>query len=430
VKGLIKKPKGTQDVLLGEVHKWQFLEKILKSQAENYNFSEIRTPIFEYTELFNRSVGEATDIIQKEMYTFEDKGERLITLRPEGTAGKVRAFFENAVYNKNLPVKFYYFDKCYRYEKPQAGRYREFTQFGVEIFGASSILADAELISFACEIFKKLNIKNVNLEINTIGCSKCREKYFKELKKYLKDKKENLCVNCVDRIEKNIMRVLDCKNLMCKESVINAPKILDFICQDCKKNFEDLKLNLDNLNIEYKVNLNIVRGLDYYNGTVFEFIYNEIGAQSQVCGGGRYDKLTENLGGKLIPALGFGIGLERLLLVMENQGLLKDLKENSCEIYIASADEISRSFVMRFVSFLRENNINAECDLVNRSLKAQLKYADKINCEFVIVIGEEELKNLFIIIKSMRMKKNLKVSLKDKKEFLKSFLNFKKEVYL
>ena len=392
--------KGTLDILPSESYKIQYLEAAMRETAENFGFFEIRTPVFEHTELFQRGVGETTDVVQKEMYTFDDKGGRSITLRPEGTAGAVRAYLEHGVFNDGAPQKMSYITSCYRYEKPQAGRLREFHQFGVENFGSVSPSADAEIISLAKEIFDYLGVKNISLEINSIGCPECRKNYHKALKEYFESKKEMLCETCLERLDKNPMRILDCKNPDCKKISENAPVVIDYLCDECKQHFESVKNQLDAMGIEYKVNPTIVRGLDYYTRTVFEFVADEIGAQGTVCGGGRYDGLVEELGGSPTPACGFGLGLERLLLLMEKQGVPFP-ERKKCDLYIVSMDEKSTLKAAEMGYALRKEGMSVQYDVVGRSLKAQMKYANKIGAVYTMVLGESELDSGKAKIKNM-----------------------------
>lgn len=392
--------KGTQDILPSEVYKNQFIESTMLEIADKFGFREVRTPVFEHTELFRRGVGETTDVVQKEMYTFNDKGERSITLRPEGTAGAVRAFLEHGLFNEALPQKFCYILNCYRYEKPQAGRWREFQQFGVEMLGAAHPSADAEIISLANEIFAFLGVENLRLELNSIGCPECRKNYHNALKEYFEAKKENLCPTCLERLGKNPMRILDCKSPICKEISEGAPAILDYICDDCSAHFESVKKYLDKMNIEYIVNPRIVRGLDYYTRTVFEFVSTDIGAQGTVCGGGRYDGLVEELGGPHIPSLGFGLGTGRLLMLMQAQGI-EIPKPNGCDIYIAPMGENASYEAAAIVADLRANGVSAQTDVVGRSLKAQMKYADKIGAKYTLVLGDNEIENGKANLKNM-----------------------------
>ncbi len=391
-------PRGTQDILPEESEKWRYLENKLINIAYLYGFREIRVPSFEHTELFNRSVGDTTDVVQKEMYTFEDKGGRSITLRPEGTAGVLRSAIEHGLLSGALPVKLAYLISAFRYEKPQAGRLREFHQFGVEMIG-SPASADAEIISMADFIFKELKIDAV-LEINSIGCQSCRDNYQKALKRYFSSHIESLCDTCKERLERNPMRILDCKKENCKKVSENAPLMLDYLCDECRRDFSVLQQKLDSLQISYTVNPKIVRGLDYYTKTVFEFINAEIGAQSTICGGGRYDGLIRQLGGQDLPGIGFAIGLERLIMLMEkNENSFPPQK--SCDVYVGSAGAAAQAEAEKIISRLRAAGFWAEGNLMNRSVKAQMKYADKSKARFSVIIGENELKENLASLKDM-----------------------------
>lgn len=387
---MINIPKGTKDVLPEEAYKWHYIENIARETSAEYGLREIRTPIFEHTELFLRGVGETTDIVNKEMYTFDDKGGRSMTLKPEGTAGVARAYIENNLEGRGLPAKMYYITPVFRYERPQSGRLREHHQFGIEIYGSDSYAADAEVISLAHTLFKKLGIKNLTLYINSIGCEKCRAVYNKALKEYFAENLSNMCPVCNDRFNKNPLRILDCKEEKCKKITDNAPITLDYLCDDCKTHHEGLKNLLSAINIEYTVNPKIVRGLDYYTGTVFEFVSNSIGAQGTVCGGGRYNNLVSEVGGKNTPGVGFGMGIERLLMVAENDGIYLGEAEIPL-IYIAPLGENAYIPAYKLVSKLRSTGISAETDLMGRSLKAQMKYAGKKGYKFVVVLGENEV---------------------------------------
>ena len=392
--------KGTLDTLPSESYKVQYVEAAMREIAENYGFYEMRTPVFEHTELFQRSVGETTDVVQKEMYTFNDKGGRSITLRPEGTAGAARAFLENGLFNEAMPQKIYYLTSCYRYEKPQAGRLREFHQFGVECFGAPTAAADAEIILLANEIFNYLGINGLSLEINSIGCPECRKKYQQALREYFTAHIDELCDTCKSRLEKNPMRILDCKSPADKEIAKGAPKILDYLCEDCSAHFELVKKYLTANNVEFTVNPAIVRGLDYYTRTVFEFVSNEIGAQGTVCGGGRYDGLIEEMGGKPTAACGFGLGIERLLLLMDAQKC-EFPERKKCDIFIGSMGENENLKASQLATDLRNEGLAAQFDTVGRSLKAQMKYADKIGALYTMVIGTNELESGKAVLKNM-----------------------------
>ncbi len=415
---MINIPKGTKDVLPSDSYKWQYIEKIAREVSNSFNFSEIRTPTFEHTEVFLRGVGETTDIVNKEMYTFLDKGNRSITLKPEGTAGVARSFIENGLYSEVLPQKLYYITQCFRYERPQAGRLREFHQFGVELLGTNKPIADAEAILLAKTYLNKLGIKELSLYINSIGCPTCRAKFHEALREYLTGNIGGLCELCKDRMEKNPLRVFDCKNDNCKDIMKNAPKILDYLCEDCKEHFEKLKNYLTAMGVEYKVNPYIVRGLDYYTKTVFEFVSDKIGAQGTVCGGGRYDGLISSIGGPSTPGIGFAMGLERLLIVMENSGV-EIPKPTPVKIYIAPMGENESVKASELLIALRSNGIKCETDLVGKSIKAQFKYADKIGAKFVGVIGSFELEKGVIKVKEMATGTEKEVSFSDLIEYLK-----------
>lgn len=390
---IIKAPRGTQDITGAESYKWQFVENIVISTSKLYGFKEMRTPTFEDMSLFKRSVGDTTDVVQKEMYQVQaEKGKDLYGLKPEGTAGAVRAVIEKGLLNEALPLKICYLTPCFRHERPQAGRLREFHQFGIEMFGPQSPSADVEVISTAKNIFDMIGLKNIELYINSIGCPVCRANYHKALTEFFRARQEDLCGTCQERLDKNPMRILDCKSPVCSEISKDAPVILDYLCDECKEHFEGVKTRLDKLGIEYKVNPTIVRGLDYYTKTVFEFVSNDLGAQSTVCGGGRYDGLVEQMGGNKTPALGFGMGIERLLLVMEAQGI-EIPKPIDCELYIASMGENANIKACELTNKLREEGFYVECDLMNRSVKAQMKYANKINAKTCIVLGDSELES-------------------------------------
>lgn len=394
-------PRGTQDILPGQSYRWRFLEDLVTEVSALYGFKQIRFPTFEHTELFTRSVGDTTDVVQKEMYTFTVNGtERSITLRPEGTAGTMRAVLERGLLNEALPLKLNYITSCFRYEKPQAGRLREFHQFGVEMIGAASPAADAEIIGVADEIFRTLGVRGLELQINSIGCPECRAKYHAALKTYFEGYRDKLCETCLTRLEKNPMRILDCKSPVCSEIAKDAPVMLDFLCEECSNHFGSLQARLKGMGIDFVVNPKIVRGLDYYTKTVFEFVSNDLGAQSTVCGGGRYDGLIEQLGGPKTPGLGFGMGLERLLLVLEAQGI-EVPEERACELYIANIGEAAGLKAGELTNALRREGFFVECDSMGRSLKAQMKYADKIGARMSMVLGDDELANGKARLKNM-----------------------------
>lgn len=397
---ITRKIKGTEDVLPKQSYRWQFIEKIMREESRAYGFREIRTPVFEHTELFLRGVGQTTDVVQKEMYTFDTKGGESVTLRPEGTAGAARAVLEHSLDNEGLPIKASYFVSCYRYEKPQAGRLREFHQFGLEEYGTQSPAADAELICAARSILDRLGLESVRLELNSIGCPECRAKYNQALREYFGAYKDSLCETCLSRLEKNPMRLLDCKSPQDHEIAKDAPKITDYLCEECENHFEKVKSYLDRAKIEYTVNPTIVRGLDYYTKTVFEFVTDLIGAQGTVCGGGRYDGLMEELGGKHIPSLGFAMGLERLLMVMDAQGI--EIPETDvCSLYIATMGEQAGFKAFELLRQVRECGLIAETDVVGRGLRAQMKYADKLGARFSMVLGDDELEKNTAKVKNM-----------------------------
>lgn len=397
---ITKAIKGTNDVLPGESYKNQYIESTCLSVAEKYGYKEMRTPVFEHTELFQRGVGDTTDVVQKEMYTFDDKGGRSITLRPEGTAGAARAFLENGLSNEALPQKICYLTSCYRYEKPQAGRLREFHQFGIECFGATSPLADAEMISLAKQVFDELEVKDLHLELNSIGCPTCRAEYHKALKEYFESRKDELCDTCRDRLDRNPMRILDCKSPVCHEIAQGAPVVLDYLCDECREHFDTVKKYLDAMNIEYVVNPQIVRGLDYYTKTVFEFVSDSIGAQGTVCGGGRYDGLIQELGGQPTPSLGFGMGLERLKLVMDAQNCPYPDEEKP-DLFIVAMGEKAVLKAVEIAKDMRDEGFSVLYDLNGRSLRAQMKYADKMGAKFNVVIGDNEVDNGTAKLKNM-----------------------------
>lgn len=392
----IQAPKGTKDMLPKDAYKWHYIENKFKKLSEEYGIKEIRTPMFEHTELFLRGVGETTDVVQKEMYTFLDKGERSITLKPEGTAPAVRAFIESSMYADTQPTKLYYFTPCFRYEKMQKGRLREFHQYGIEIFGSKEASIDAEVISLAMRSLDEFGIKGLTLNINSLGCPKCRPNFNKALKDFLQANYEGLCETCKGRFEKNPMRILDCKERSCKEITKNAPVILDFLCDECGDHFEDLKKYLLAMNIEYNIDPKIVRGLDYYSKTVFEIINKDI----TVCGGGRYDYLISEMGGPETPAVGFGLGLERLLLTLDEEGI-EIPTPNYMDVYIGSIGDNAKVDAFALTYELRKLGVKCECDHMKKSVKAQMKFANKINARYTMILGEDEIANKTANLKRM-----------------------------
>lgn len=405
-----KSIKGTQDTLPSESYKIQFVEQTVLEVAKNYGYKEIRVPVFEHTELFQRGVGDTTDVVQKEMYTFLDKGGRSITLRPEGTAGVVRSYLEHGLFNEPQPMKMCYLISCYRYEKPQAGRLREFHQFGCECMGTASPAADAEVISLVNDIFLFLGVKDIELQINSIGCPECRKNYHKALQEYFESKKADLCGTCLDRLERNPMRILDCKSPVCSAIAADAPKVTDYLCDECADHFKKVQEYLNAMEIPFTVNPSIVRGLDYYTKTVFEFVSTQIGAQGTVCGGGRYDGLIEQVGGPKTPALGFAMGMERLLLLLEAQKLPFP-EESKCDLYIASMGEKANLEAARIATDLRGEGLHAQFDVVGRSVKAQMKFANKLGAAFTMVLGDSELTEGKAKLKNMESGEEQEISL-------------------
>ena len=414
--------KGTNDVLPKESHKIQYLEKTMLDTARLFGFREIRVPVFEHTEVFSRNVGDTTDVVQKEMYTFLDKGGRSITLRPELTAGVVRSSIEHGLIYDALPEKVCYIGGCYRYEKPQAGRLREFHQFGIECIGAASPAADAEVISVAHQILKKIGIEKISLEINSIGCPTCRKDYQAALKEYFQSHCDLICDTCKDRLCRNPMRILDCKCPECAKIAKDAPKVIDYLCDDCKEHFAGVKAHLDSAGLKYTVNPQIVRGLDYYTRTVFEFVSGDIGSQSTVCGGGRYDELVSQMGGNPTPALGFGMGIERLLLLLQNSNASLPA-DTTCDLYIAPMGENACVKTTEIANKLRFDGFEVQTDICNRGLKAQMKFADKINAKYSLVLGDNELESGVAVIKNMSTGEKTETALDDLSEVLSDLIN-------
>lgn len=386
----MKAPRGTQDVLPKDSFIWQYIEQTCLQTAHTFGYRELRTPTFEHTELFQRGVGDTTDVVEKEMYTFLDKSDRSLTLRPEGTAGTVRASLESGIINDGLPLKASYITSCFRYDKPQAGRLREFHQFGVENFGPQNPAADVEIISLAHTTMEALGLQDVQLKINSIGCPTCRKAYHEALQTHLQSQAGSLCTDCQNRLERNPLRVLDCKIDGEKEVVKTAPRGIDYLCAECKDHFAGVQKGLDSLGIPYEIDSNIVRGLDYYTKTVFEFVSDALGAQSTVCGGGRYDGLVEILGGKPTPAVGFGMGLERLILILKAQNAHLP-QEKKPALYIASAGEKGQEKALELATQLRKAGAWVEFDVMDKSTKGQMKYADKIGAKYAMVLGDTEL---------------------------------------
>ncbi|MBQ5321060.1 MAG: histidine--tRNA ligase [Oscillospiraceae bacterium] len=414
---LTQAPKGTLDTLPRDSFLLRKIENQMIEIAENFGFKEIRTPTFEHTELFCRSVGDTTDVVQKEMYTFEDKGGRSITLRPEGTAGAMRAVVEHGLTNEPMPLKLFYLLSCFRHEKPQAGRLREFHQFGAELLGSSSPKADAEVILLADSLLSSFEIGEYSLEINSLGCKSCRGEYTKKLIEYFSKNEETLCETCKGRLNKNPLRILDCKSPICKKVAADAPKITEFLCEDCSEHYKGVKKSLDSMGVKYKENPDIVRGLDYYNRTVFEFISSSLGAQSTVCGGGRYDGLISQLGGNDCASLGFGLGIERLVSLYNLTHPEKETKKP--KIFISSIGEAASNAAFKYTGELRNKGVFAECDIVGRSLKAQMKYADKLGAKYSIVLGDDEIASGKAVLKDMESGEKREIELRNIAEEIK-----------
>ena len=408
----IKAPKGTKDSMPKDSYKFQYIEREFYELCRRYGFREVRTPMFESTELFNRGVGETTDIVQKEMYTFEDLGHRSITLKPEGTSPAVRAFIESHDYAEMQPTKYYYDTPCFRYERPQAGRLREFHQFGVENFGTPDMMADAEVIALASDFIRKVGIEDVELRINSVGCRECRTVYRKALQDYLRPYYEELSETSKDRFETNPMRIIDSKDPHDQEVAAAAPYMLDYLCDDCKAAFESLKANLDAMGISYTVDPRIVRGLDYYTKTAFEFVTTKIGAQGTICGGGRYDHLVEEIGGPSIPGVGFGLGKERLLLLMGQNDIILD-DPNVPDIAISFIGDKARLYALGLAHNLRVNGIAVAIDTLNRNLKGQMKYANKLAARYSVVIGDDEIERGVVTLKDMKSGEQKEINASD-----------------
>ena len=394
-------PRGTNDILPPLSLQWQYIERVAREILSSYNYNEIRTPIFEYTELFQRGIGETTDVVEKEMYTFTDKSGRSITLRPEGTASVVRSFMENKIYGQAQPSKYYYIGPMFRYERPQAGRFRQFHQFGVEVFGSNDPALDAEVITLGINYLNELGLDNLKIFINSIGCPACRSEYFKVLKEYLDKFKGDLCNDCTSRIDRNPMRVLDCKVESCSQVAKGAPSILEYLCDDCEDHFEQVKDYLNNIGLDYIVDSTMVRGLDYYTNTVFELKYTGLGAQDTVLAGGRYNGLAEEIGNKSIPGIGFAMGMERLLLTLEEESIDLPLGDD-LDLYITTIGENAKKAAFKYIFQLRNNGFRTEIDYLDRSVKSQMKAADRMNATYTIILGEDELNSGKATIKNMK----------------------------
>ena len=415
---LTQAPRGTRDVLPADSYRWQFIESRMRAAAALAGYREVRTPVFEHTELFLRGVGDTTDIVQKEMYTFEDKGKRSVTLKPEGTAGAVRCFLEHNLYAEPLPCKMYYLNApIFRYENPQSGRLREHHQFGMECFGAKEATADAELILTAFYLLQELGVGNLSVEINSIGCPNCRPVYHERLKEFLGGRIDKLCATCRERFDRNPLRVLDCKEKQCQELTKDAPSMLDLLCDECREHFDQLKQCLDSAGIPYRVNPRIVRGLDYYTKTVFELVTETPDGKLTVCGGGRYDNLVEQIGEQSIPAVGFGMGLERVLMLLDQEGI--EIPKPAWYDVFVTYMGANRPYAFSLVQQLRKERIRADLDHCGRSLKAQFKFANKTGAPVTAVIGDDEAASGCVKLKRMSDGAEMTVAVSDACEAVK-----------
>jgi len=408
----IQRPKGTQDLLPGTIEQWQYLEDTIRSVCREYGYEEIRTPLFEATELFQRGVGQTTDIVKKEMYTFLDKGNRSMTLRPELTASVCRAYVENKLYGQPQPVKLYYIGPMFRYERPQSGRFRQFHQFGVEVLGADQAIVDAEVISLVWNLYRRLGLVGLEVHVNSVGCPTCRASHREQLQEFLVTRKTELCSDCQERFERNPLRILDCKNPSCQAVTTGAPTTKDTLCEDCSTHFERVLAILGRAGVVYRVNPRLVRGLDYYTKTAFEVMVEEIGAQSAICGGGRYDKLVEEIGGPPTPGIGFAMGIERVLAALQVQDKLPKEEPKLFAMLIALGEK-AQTEGFALLSTLRSQGLPVSMDLLGRSLKNQLKSANRQGVRYALILGEEELARNVLVIKDLSIGEQMEVSLTD-----------------
>ena len=407
---LTNAPRGTKDILPDSVGDWNYVEGEIRELCRRFGYSEIRTPIFEHTELFQRGIGEGTDVVDKEMYTFTDRGDRSITLRPENTASAVRAYLQNKLYAESNLVKLFYIGSMFRYDRPQAGRMREFHQFGVEALGEANPAVDAEVILLAMSLLEGLGLKDLELSINSVGCPKCRSKYRTMLQDFFRDKLDDLCEDCRSRFDRSPLRILDCKKDSDKPYMADAPKITDCLCDECSDHFARLKEHLANAGISFQHDPRLVRGLDYYTKTAFEIKYPPLGAQSAVAGGGRYDGLIEEMGGSPTPAVGFATGLERLLLALESQNLLPE-KNRSVDAYVVALGEAAQSEGFKLLNNLRKAGLSAAMDFAGRSMKAQMKQANKLGARYALILGDDEIAEGVVMLRSMSDSQQEKVAL-------------------
>jgi len=406
----IKVPKGTQDILPEDISKWYYVEDVIKEILNKYGYKEIRTPFFEYTDLFVRGIGESTDIVTKEMFTFPDRKGRSLTLRPEGTAPVVRAYLENRMDRISKVIKLFYLGPMFRCEKPQAGRFRQFNQFGIEVIGTKSSTADAEVILTVLDVYKKLGLKNLEILINSVGCKKCRVDFIQKLKKYLKDKNDFLCSECKERYKKNPLRVLDCKKDSCKKIIETAPVITENLCQECELHFSEVKSYLDDQKIVFHEDPQLVRGLDYYTKTAFEIISVGLGAQNAIGGGGRYDDLVEELGGKPTPAVGFAAGIERMIIAIDQQKVEWPV-EKRLDIFVAKVNEKIKITAFRLLQKIRNAGLSADMDYSEGSLKSQMRIANKIGARYTVIVREEELSKSMVILRNMQTKEQKEIKI-------------------
>ncbi len=406
---LTNAPRGTKDILPSQVGAWLHVEEKIRDICSRYGYQEIRTPMFEHTELFHRGIGEGTDVVDKEMYTFTDRGDRSITLRPENTAAAVRAYLQNKLFAESSLVKLFYIGSMFRYDRPQAGRMREFHQFGVEALGDGNPAVDAEAILLAIDFLESLGLKDLKLSLNSVGCPKCRPVYREKLRDYFRDKLSTLCGDCKDRFEKNPLRILDCKADADKEFMQGAPKITDCLCEECSEHFHGVQKHLSDAGISFELDSRLVRGLDYYTRTAFEIKYEPLGAQSAVAGGGRYDGLIEEIGGNPTPAVGFAVGLERVLIALEKQGLLPEEK-TGIDAFVVALGAEAQDAAFTLLTKLRRGGFRAAMDYAGRSMKAQMKQAGKAGARFALILGEDELKEGCVMCRDMEKSEQSKIA--------------------
>ena len=406
---LTNAPRGTKDILPDSIGQWTYVEGKVREICQRFGYKEIRTPLFEHTELFQRGIGDTTDVVEKEMYTFMDRGGRSITLRPENTAAAVRAYLQNKLYADNALTKLFYIGSMFRYDRPQAGRYREFHQFGVEALGEINPAVDAEIIILAVRFLESLGLKNLELSLNSVGCPKCRPVYREKLQEFFRDKKDGLCEDCQSRYDRNPMRILDCKNEQCQKLSVGAPEITDCLCEECQEHFSKVQAYLKTAGISFKLDPRLVRGLDYYTKTAFEVKYAPLGAQSAVAGGGRYDGLIEEIGGSPTPAVGFAVGLERVLLALEQQKLLPEMSD-AVDVFVVALGEAAQTAAFQLLMELRAAGLSAAMDFAGRSMKAQMKQANKANARFVAILGEDEVREGAVTLRDMQASEQEKVT--------------------